>query len=216
MLGEGEIDYVSLRLLKRIEKRAVRLLYRCAKILMRALLLDHYLCRRDHYVDKSVGFVDFYLFFESDVLFGMLYSENITQQREPKRLAFAFFISLAFPIFREFPRGFLYFSIFLGNSLAILAGVGGRAVAEKLINERDQLIDITLSMNAFFYEALLTFGNEYKDYIIKDIEKKYSHMLNEGATTFWETIEGWRAFSNAGSLCHGWSALPVYYLDLLI
>ena len=104
----------------------------------------------------------------------------------------------------------------VGNSLAILAGVGGRAVAEKLINERDQLIDITLSMNAFFYEALLTFGNEYKDYIIKDIEKKYSHMLNEGATTFWETIEGWRAFSNAGSLCHGWSALPVYYLDLLI
>ena len=104
----------------------------------------------------------------------------------------------------------------VGNSLAILAGVGDRTVAEKLINERDQLIDITLSMNAFFYEALLSFGNEYKDYIVKDIEEKYSHMLDEGATTFWETIEGWRAFSNAGSLCHGWSALPVYYLDLLI
>lgn len=104
----------------------------------------------------------------------------------------------------------------VGNSLAILAGVGDRAVAERIVAKRAQLVDITLSMNAFFYEALLRFGDDYKEYIIKDIEEKYTYMLDRGATTFWETIEGWRAFSDAGSLCHGWSALPVYYLDKLI
>ena len=107
------------------------------------------------------------------------------------------------------------FSI-IGNSLAILAGIGDRSVADKLINERSSLVDVTLSMNAYFYDALLSIDSSYKDYIIKDIEEKYSYMLSEGATTFWETIDSWHAFTNAGSLCHGWSALPIYYFDKLI
>ena len=75
------------------------------------------------------------------------------------------------------------------------------------------MTDITLSMNTYFYDALLSLGDDYKDYIIGDIEDKYGYMLSCGATTFWETIEGWHAFSGAGSLCHGWSALPIYYFD---
>ena len=35
-----------------------------------------------------------------------------------------------------------------------------------------------------------------------------------GATTFWETELGEKDFDNAGSLCHGWSALPIYYYHL--
>ncbi|MFQ7077041.1 MAG: hypothetical protein ACLRSW_03420 [Christensenellaceae bacterium] len=35
-------------------------------------------------------------------------------------------------------------------------------------------------------------------------------MLKRGATTFWETIKGEADFEGAGSLCHGWSAVPVY------
>ncbi len=104
----------------------------------------------------------------------------------------------------------------IGNSLAILAGVGGKDLAEKLISKRGEITDVTLSMNSYFYDALLTFGDTYKKYIINDIEEKYGYMLSCGATTFWETIDGWRAFSDAGSLCHGWSALPVYYFDLLL
>ena len=50
-----------------------------------------------------------------------------------------------------------------------------------------------------------------KDYILNDIEKTYSFMLNDGATTFYETIKGDKDFSNAGSLCHGWSAIPILY-----
>jgi hypothetical protein len=104
----------------------------------------------------------------------------------------------------------------IGNSLAILAGVGGKDLAEKLISKRGEITDVTLSMNSYFYDALLTFGDTYKKYIINDIEEKYGYMLSCSATTFWETIDGWRAFSDAGSLCHGWSALPVYYFDLLL
>jgi hypothetical protein len=104
----------------------------------------------------------------------------------------------------------------VGNALAILAGAGDESIAAKLISQRGQQItDVTLSMNTYFYDALLSFGDNYKDYIVKDIEEKYGYMLSCGSTTFWETIEGWRAFNNAGSLCHGWSAVPVYYLNLL-
>ena len=41
-------------------------------------------------------------------------------------------------------------------------------------------------------------------------------MLEKGATSFWETINGDADFGNAGSLCHGWSAMPIYYLNRLL
>ena len=40
-------------------------------------------------------------------------------------------------------------------------------------------------------------------------------MMDVGATSVWETIDGASAFDNAGSLCHGWSAIPVYYFNVL-
>ena len=104
----------------------------------------------------------------------------------------------------------------VGNSLAILAGLGDKEFADRLISQRETLTDNTLSMNCYLYDALLSIDESYKDYILKDIENKYSYMLENGATTFWETIEGWRAFTDAGSLCHGWSALPAYYLKTII
>lgn len=41
-------------------------------------------------------------------------------------------------------------------------------------------------------------------------------MLDAGATSFWETELGESDFENAGSLCHGWSSLPIYYFNLLL
>lgn len=103
----------------------------------------------------------------------------------------------------------------LGNSMAILIGLGSKSLAEKMVNDKT-LIEVTLSMNTFYYDALLEFGEEYKDFIIHDIRQKYGYMLEQGATTFWETAKGWKDFDGAGSLCHGWSAIPVYYLSVLI
>lgn len=102
----------------------------------------------------------------------------------------------------------------LGNSLAILIGLGDEELAERVINDKE-MIPATLSMRTFLYDALLTFGDKYKGYILDDIKDKYKKMLDSGATTFWETEKGACDFDGAGSLCHGWSALPVYYFNLL-
>jgi hypothetical protein len=72
-------------------------------------------------------------------------------------------------------------------------------------------------MNAFKYDALLKIDEKkYGNYVLSDIEKKFGDMLKKGATSFWETIKGEADFDGAGSLCHGWSGLPIYYYDKLV
>ena len=106
----------------------------------------------------------------------------------------------------------------LVNSLAILADVctnrEAERIAELLVSDESPLSPITLSMLCFKYDALLKVDAEkYKDYILGNIRQKYKRMLDAGATTFWETEVA--NTSPAGSLCHGWSALPVYYYEIL-
>lgn len=102
----------------------------------------------------------------------------------------------------------------LGNSYAILCGLGNRGLAEKLI-AGEGLIPITLSMNIYLYDALLKLDKNYKDFIIADLDRRYKSMLDQGATTFWETDLGAQGIDNKGSLCHGWATLPIYYYTLL-
>ncbi len=108
----------------------------------------------------------------------------------------------------------------LGNSLAILCGAcpSGRAKAlcESMLNDAS-FTPISLSMRCFFYDALLlTDCGRYRDFILQDIERIYLPMVRAGTGTVWETEKGWRDFSLAGSLCHGWSALPIYYYHILL
>ena len=109
----------------------------------------------------------------------------------------------------------------LVNALAILAGAvsadEASVIAEKLASPAvSALTPATLSMLCFKYDAMIAVDRErYKDVILGDIRVKYGKMLDEGATSFWETEEGASAFANAGSLCHGWSALPIYYYEIL-
>ena len=71
-------------------------------------------------------------------------------------------------------------------------------------------------MKPFKYDALLKTDREkYKTVILEEIRQTYKKMLDEGSTTVWETIKGGSDFGNAGSLCHGWSAIPVYYYHIL-
>lgn len=72
------------------------------------------------------------------------------------------------------------------------------------------LIAASISMTIYVYEALLKQGDCYKEYIMADIRKVWGKMLNAGADTFWETEKGADDFAYAGSLCHGWSAVPIY------
>lgn len=100
------------------------------------------------------------------------------------------------------------------NSLAILAGLIDGDAAEKVCANMlsDELIDCTLSLKMVKYNAMLKVNEEkYRDEVLAEIRKEYSHMLDCGATSAWETIDGDAAFSNAGSLCHGWSAVPIHF-----
>ncbi|MGI6714496.1 MAG: hypothetical protein ACOX3K_05595 [Bacilli bacterium] len=104
----------------------------------------------------------------------------------------------------------------LSCALAILIGIGDERTAEAIMKDTS-LIQTTLSMKAFVYDALLSFEHEiYKKFVLDEITNNYSTMLNDGATSFYEVIEGASAFNNAGSLCHGWSAIPIIYLNKLL
>lgn len=109
----------------------------------------------------------------------------------------------------------------LANALAILSGaIEGReaaALAEILAAGGGSMTPATLSMLCFKYDALIkTDSEKYRQYVLDDISARYRKMLDQGATSFWETEKGERDFDNAGSLCHGWSAMPVYYYHTLL
>ncbi len=101
----------------------------------------------------------------------------------------------------------------LGNAFALLIGLGDKRTAEAIKNDAT-LTETSLSMLTYKYDALLAFDPQNKKFVLDDIRRLYGYMLNHGATSFWETIKGESDFYNAGSLCHGWSAMPVYYYHL--
>lgn len=67
------------------------------------------------------------------------------------------------------------------------------------------------------FDAMLSVSKQkYANRILEEIDRDFGYMLQEGATTFWETIKGEADFCGAGSLCHGWSALPICYYRILM
>ncbi len=106
----------------------------------------------------------------------------------------------------------------LAHSLALLANAVDEKdkefICEKLIS--GELIDCSLSMKVLEYEALLNTNTEkYRDFVLGEIRTNYKKMLDFGSDTVWETINGESDFGSAGSLCHGWSAVPVYIFHRL-
>lgn len=99
-----------------------------------------------------------------------------------------------------------------GQVFALYAGIARGEERQKLLHtvtQKNDLVPLTVSNYIFKYEVLFAEGG-YEDYIINDVSEKWGYMLKNGATTFWETIKGEADFEGAGSLCHGWSAVPVY------
>ena len=101
----------------------------------------------------------------------------------------------------------------LANVLAIHSGVATAAqasvICEAIVAGKTE--PCTLSMKMLEYTALLqTDEKKYRDFVLEQIRENYAHMLNSGSDTVWETLNGASDFKNAGSLCHGWSAVPVY------
>jgi len=113
----------------------------------------------------------------------------------------------------------------LTQAMCLLAGLsGGRAVNASLRaleaiaqNEGDGFIPATLAMACWRYDALLALDKEkYAQVILNEIDRDCTYMLSDGSSTFWETILGESDFGDAGSLCHGWSAMAAYYYHILL
>ncbi len=104
----------------------------------------------------------------------------------------------------------------LGNAFAVLCGAAKREEALKIcdmIASGEVPYPATLSMLAFVYDAMvMTDEVRYREYILAEISRIWGYMLDHGATSFWETILGADDFAGAGSLCHGWSTIPILYL----
>jgi hypothetical protein len=101
----------------------------------------------------------------------------------------------------------------LVQSLAVAAelcesGEAELSLCQRLLNGEFSPA-VTLSHRAFYYQALLRYP-QLNDAVLADVEKHWAPMVYAGATTFWETEDGAAAFRDAGSLCHGWSAAPIY------
>ena len=103
----------------------------------------------------------------------------------------------------------------LTQALMLCAGVPDDARRRRLLQaltaDTDALIPISLSYRIFKYDALMTAPNTYRQWILEDIAAIWGRMLLQGATSFWETERGAEDFDQAGSLCHGWSATPLYF-----
>lgn len=107
----------------------------------------------------------------------------------------------------------------LGNALAVLCGAVTGSQAENLcrhMREDRSMTEISLSMLCFKFDAWLKVDRElYAPVILEEIRRIYSPMVEYGSSTVWETELGASDFDNAGSLCHGWSAMPIYYYHIL-
>ena len=105
----------------------------------------------------------------------------------------------------------------LGNSLAVISGVAEnpREICEFLTTSI--FSESSLSMKCFKYDALLmTDFIKWRKFILNEIRHDYEKMLSFGATSVCETLDGAEAFDGAGSLCHGWSSMPIYYYHILL
>ena len=102
----------------------------------------------------------------------------------------------------------------LTQALLVCAGAtdGARLdrALEALSSAQNGLVPVTLSCSIFKYEALMRRPEAYGRWVMEDVARIWGGMLFAGATSFWETDAGAWDFERAGSLCHGWSAVPIY------
>ena len=101
------------------------------------------------------------------------------------------------------------------QALAICAGACSadrvQTLRQRLVSADNGLVATTLSQSLYKFEALLQDKQEHGQWVFETIARDWGRMLFGGATSFWETLNAGWDFDNAASLCHGWSAIPVYF-----
>ncbi len=96
--------------------------------------------------------------------------------------------------------------------------ITGRVKRERIAKMLDELyapklcVPLTFASLQLKYDAILKNGGD-ADCCINEVCDIFGRMLYSGATSFWETDKGEADFDDAGSLCHGWSAVPCWLFD---
>lgn len=72
-------------------------------------------------------------------------------------------------------------------------------------------VAISYSSIRYYYAALVKESSEIRKYLAEKVWNDFGKMVQGQSTTMWETDIGEDDFEFAGSLCHGWSALPLWY-----
>jgi hypothetical protein len=80
---------------------------------------------------------------------------------------------------------------------------------DAIVNEK--LIPVTLSVLPFVAHTLFTLSSETRKYLDERLYNTFIPFVNANFSTFPETANGGSAFRNAGSMCHGWSAIPAWF-----
>ena len=105
----------------------------------------------------------------------------------------------------------------LTQSIALLTGICPDDSKEnilKLLSGDNNLVKTTLSCMIYKFEAILSADENMKNYVLDQIERIFSPMLSEKASgCCWETELGKADFKGCGSMCHGWSAFPIYFYN---
>ncbi len=104
------------------------------------------------------------------------------------------------------------------QSVILLAGGVNKSIAktvcEAIKNPVEyNLVPATFSAFQLKYQALIDNDDKNIEYCVKEVEQVFGKMLLEGATSLYETSYGEKDFDDAGSLCHGWSAVVCWVLD---
>jgi hypothetical protein len=81
---------------------------------------------------------------------------------------------------------------------------------------QEPLIPMTLSTQVYGLKALMGAPEALQRVAYDALRRIYGGMLLKGARTLWETERGADEFDLAGSLCHAWSASPLWFTQAYV
>ena len=102
------------------------------------------------------------------------------------------------------------------DAVQVLAVDRGVAPADRMRAALDavyaeELPPMTLSSIFYLFRALMDVDAQARSYVSHSLARFWEPMMLAGATSFWEAQGGEQEFGFAGSLCHAWSAAPVWF-----
>ena len=77
--------------------------------------------------------------------------------------------------------------------------------------QRRQFVPISYSAMSYLIRVLMELGPDARRQASDRLTEAFEPLILSGATSLWETALGAVDFEDAGSLCHAWSSIDVYF-----